>query len=111
MSSVPGPDAGGNERKGHKRKHSETVSIAQEGDAADALLREIQIYIEVLRTTFSHLEKHRAAARQAAHNLADFAKKGKFWLTLLSALYVSALSLYQRFQPRLNALFKKTHGS
>jgi hypothetical protein len=89
MSSVPGPDAGGNERKGHKRKHSETLSNALEGDVADAILREIQIYIEVLRTTFSHLEKHRAAARQAAHNLADFAKKGECWLTLISVLYVS----------------------
>lgn len=76
MSSVSGPAASENERKGQKRKHSETFPPG-EGDDLDLVLHEIQMHIGVLRTTYSHRAKDRDAARQSAHALADFAKKGR----------------------------------
>lgn len=71
------------ERKGQKRKLEEDfedereISAPPTGDARDALLAEVTAQVEILESNFSWREADRAAAKRAAHVLAELAKNGE----------------------------------
>ncbi|KAI9081190.1 hypothetical protein K1719_036949 [Acacia pycnantha] len=74
-------DQGFSERKGQKRKLEEELEEESEmsapppiGFVREALLDEVKAQVNVLEFTFSWRESDRAAAKDAAHVLADLAK-------------------------------------
>ncbi|KAK4257923.1 hypothetical protein QN277_007447 [Acacia crassicarpa] len=74
-------DQGFSERKGQNRKPEEELEEKSEisappptGRVPDALLPNMKAYVGILESTFSWTESDRAAAKRAAHFLAELAK-------------------------------------
>jgi hypothetical protein len=91
------------ERKGQKRKLEEEIEEEQReisaveeaaaapyGEARKVILNEVYAQVNILNSTFSWDEAHRATAKRATHVLAELAKNGnRYFLKFLDLFFCS----------------------